>query len=389
MSSFGGSPEVTQPKTNRISYTALLGVVWALTGLATSLVAARLAIHIKFGRRQLIDDTLLVLALCMLISNSIVTSLMAEPMYDLLKYSHGLLIPGPEFMTRSTFYLKCQFASTVLFWSCLWTVKACFLAFFYQLSNQTLWPRRFWWAVAVITAISYVGCVITYPLSCTSFVLGQCEKPINIYLSAVSLRFSTAVDMITDFLIIVIPLWLTIGLKMSLAQKMGLLGVLCLGVITMIFAAVRVVVTSSEGGVHPEITWLALWSGIETSVAVSVACMTSFRVLFTQLRHGSSYRSRSGPSNGHGIGTPNIRSSSGPKKSWRSGTKELDSMTDPSVEMENFARQKHARTVCVGAEEVEGEGGLVERDWPETASEERILPPESIRVQKTWKVSNA
>lgn len=159
-------------------------VIWSLCGFCILLVSARLAIHLKFSRRLWIDDAFTVLALFILIANTIVTTLMAPPLYEILLLSAGLLIPDAGFMDRATFYLKCQFASTVLFWSCLWAVKGCFLAFFWRLTNQLTWPRRAWWVVAVITVLSYIGSVITYPVSCTSFVLGQLallllQKPLD------------------------------------------------------------------------------------------------------------------------------------------------------------------------------------------------------------------
>lgn len=94
-------------------------------------------------------------------------------MYEILNVSNGRRVPDEGFADRASVYLKCQFASTVLFWSCLWAVKACFLAFFYRLTDQLIWPRRFWWAIATFTVLSYIGAIITYPVSCTSFVLGK------------------------------------------------------------------------------------------------------------------------------------------------------------------------------------------------------------------------
>ena len=93
-------------------------------------------IRIRFSRKLFADDYFCLLALSILIANSVVTQLMAPPMYNLLEVATQRAKPGPTFMARSTFYLKCQFVSTVLFWSCLWAVKGCFLAFFFRLTNR-------------------------------------------------------------------------------------------------------------------------------------------------------------------------------------------------------------------------------------------------------------
>lgn len=215
---------------------------------------------------------------------------------------------------------------------------------------------------------------------------------------------------------------------MSLAQKLGLLGILCLGesllcnhtliaalaalhshftnfekrltdlcltgIVTMVFAAVRVAVMQTEGGKqHPEISWLALWSGIESSVAVSVACMTSFRVLFTHMRHGSSARHRQYYESAGGRVYPSStgappKASHGSKKAWRSSTRDLGEVTEVDVEMEKLGQSHLVHTTCVGIEEARAASQASERDWPDTASQERILPEEAICVKTTWQTTH-
>lgn len=196
--------------------------------------------------------------------------------------------------------------------------------------------------------------------------------------------------MITDFLIILIPLWLTFGLKMSLGQKLGLVGVLCLGVITMVFSAIRIIVTNTNS-VHPEISWLALWSCIESSIAVIVACLTSFRILFTQLKKGSSYPG------GYGGRSNNIanryanHSKSGQRdlegsKNAKDTVREMGS-EDDSIEMDAVKRHKGV-TTCIGGDDGRASSVGSDKDWHgDTGSVERILPSEAIRVQTTWRVN--
>lgn len=68
---------------------------------------------------------------------------------------------------------------------------------------------------------------------------------------------------------------------------MGLFLALCLGVVIIIFSVVRIIVTNTDG-VHPEVSWLALWSVIESSVAVIVACLTSFKALLVDRQRAQS-----------------------------------------------------------------------------------------------------
>lgn len=94
-------------------------------------------------------------------------------MYELLNVGAGLAIPGADFLPNASYYLKLQFALTMLYWSCLWAAKACFLSFFHRLVRGLKYCRWAWYATVVFTTLSYIGCVITYPVSCSSFVLGE------------------------------------------------------------------------------------------------------------------------------------------------------------------------------------------------------------------------
>ena len=48
----------------------------------------------------------------------------------------------------------------------------------------------------------------------------------------------------------------------------------------MIASIIRVVVTT-DGSENDDLTWMSTWAGIEMGVAIIVACLASFRVLFT------------------------------------------------------------------------------------------------------------
>lgn len=72
-----------------------------------------------------------------------------------------------------------QFAITLVFWSCLWTVKASFLTLFYPLGNGLKLDRMLWYGATTITVIGYIFCVISYPLSCTEFTVGTIGKTRN------------------------------------------------------------------------------------------------------------------------------------------------------------------------------------------------------------------
>lgn len=53
-------------------------------------------------------------------------------------------------------------------------------------------------------------------------ILEQCESQIHVSRSLVSLRYSTAVDIISDALIIALPLYLAFRVQRPLSQKLAL-----------------------------------------------------------------------------------------------------------------------------------------------------------------------
>jgi hypothetical protein len=170
---------------------------------------------------------------------------------------------------------------------------------------------------------------------------------------------------------------------MNLQQKLGLGAVLCLGVITVVFSAIRVIVTLPGSTLHPEISWLASFSALESGVAVVVVCLTSFRVLVTQTRQGSSRRGYIAETGG----TPrHARNSRGAAKISISMTRTGTIPLDHNLELSDY---KHTAVVTVADIVEHGEGsGTSGVDWEDRTSQERIISPEGIRVQSSWRVTN-
>ena len=122
---------------------------------------ARIAIRLKISHRLYIDDAWASLSLAILLGLALVLTVAIPSMYQVLNVGAGLEEPAPDFLENATFYLKMQFALTYLYWSCLWAVKACFLAFYHRLTKNLKYCRQAWWTIVVITLLSYIGAMIT------------------------------------------------------------------------------------------------------------------------------------------------------------------------------------------------------------------------------------
>lgn len=85
-------------------------------------------------------------------------------------------------------------------------------------------------------------------------------------------------DILTDILVISFPLALLWKVQIKTRQKFSVGLILCLSIVMIIIAAVRI--GGIKGG-HGEvdIVWLAFWQQQECSIALTMVCVTAFRSL--------------------------------------------------------------------------------------------------------------
>lgn len=271
-----------------ISEEGFLAVIWTMTSIATLFVIARAYVRVKYTRRIMLDDYLVAIACVLLLTLASLYTYGAHEMFYLIRLTAGLLpMPATEaeslaMIAKTEFFLRQSFAGMMVFWTSLWTVKASFLAFFYPLSNGLPWDRRFWWGVSTIVLLTYIAIMIDFSLVCGSdisnnFTLGKCAKPHHIKHQQLSLRMSTAFDIATDLLIMMLPWKLVLVVRKSTKEKLMIGCVIGLGIFIIIFSIIRVIITNTTQ-TSPSPIWIELWSGIETSVAVIVISATAFRI---------------------------------------------------------------------------------------------------------------
>lgn len=134
--------------------------------------------------------------------------------------------------------------------------------------------------------------------------IGACETPRDIHYSNACLYVAAVFDIASDLMsessdatrieandqtVMALGLKLLRKLRVSPREKLALAAIFSVGLIKITFAVIRVVkIGASATHVNP--IWLALWSMIEASVAVVVACLPSFKVLFAHGRRQSEIR---------------------------------------------------------------------------------------------------
>lgn len=86
-------------------------------------------------------------------------------------------------------------------------------------------------------------------------------------------------DVVTDCLVVSFPIALLWKVRINVRQKLGLALFLCLSLIMVIIAIVRVAGIKLSGG-NVDIVWLAFWMQQECSIAVIMVSSSAFRSFF-------------------------------------------------------------------------------------------------------------
>ncbi|KAJ5676280.1 hypothetical protein N7536_012452 [Penicillium majusculum] len=257
---------------------ARIAITWAGAGLGILFTSARIAIRMVYVKRLLADDYFMLLALAFLITNAILQTLQAPHLYYMV-----LNMTGPDIVHHGLHYTYYEFAIIGVFWSVLWSVKASFLALFWMISNGLPRYRRVWWATVVFAAVAYIGCWIASVYTChppsNYFKFGKCTKPIDQRGSVISISYSTAVDILTDLLIMSLPLRIIWQAKINMQQKIGLVIVFCLGIVIVAAAIIRAVAIT--GKAYSDQAALAVWSIVESSISIIVGCLPPFRAIIS------------------------------------------------------------------------------------------------------------
>lgn len=91
------------------------------------------------------------------------------------------------------------------------------------------------------------------------------------------------------FIVMALPLAMLKGLQMRTSAKVGLAGVFCCAFITIVFDILRAVETDMKGGVKGS---TALWTNLESAVAVIVSCLPTLSALFNPKNEHNGGRGR-------------------------------------------------------------------------------------------------
>lgn len=309
-------------------------------------IARFIARWMKLRRAPLeLEDIFLFLALA---SWAIVAGLYLTilPMfYGLYDIALGL-VPKPsaqESYDKSRAINTYFFVVQIFFWTVLWSVKLSLLFQFKKLTKGIILYERIWWGVLAFTILTWIASQITNLTSCHTlaayFEPGACYLPEDFRNKEISLWFSLGCDLLTDVLIMAIPIRVLASLQINTKEKISIAFVFLVGVITMVAAIVRCVSLKGKqsGSGELSVPWLIFWGAIECAVAIIVACLPSFAIFIrTKIKKNSS--GVNGYSNSRAYGPSSHIAGTAASKMGTRGAKRQSVMLDDLSEREDLDR---------------------------------------------------
>ncbi|KAF2877283.1 hypothetical protein BDV95DRAFT_589883 [Massariosphaeria phaeospora] len=248
---------------------AVIAGLSIITGITTVALCARLYIHWSRFSRLYWDDLLVVIAWALSIPLTMIAVLGQSPESTL----HGQL-----FFSRPV--------AQAFFYTSLWSIKFAFLVFFRRLGFCIFYRLRIYWkCTLVFTLLTYVILWAINPYKCWAEkgILGCTAGPTYKNMAITTISIATVFDVLTDLLIMAIPLSTTSKLRLSRRNKFILYTLFSLVLITTAVSIARMVMTISalSSGDKSYAQRLRVLTQVEVSTAIIVACVCSFRTIFT------------------------------------------------------------------------------------------------------------
>ncbi|KKZ68594.1 hypothetical protein EMCG_01044 [[Emmonsia] crescens] len=234
------------------------------------------------------EDLFVVLSWLSFLAMTILYLIVNPRLYRLTAFLAG----GPAYAAFADdvlFVKKIFFCTTLLLWVSLWSVKFSLLVLYRRLLSRLKTEIRLWWIVVIFTVL--------------------------VKAQLASLYYSYAVDVITDIMIMALPVKLLWSLRLPLLQKASLGALFSVGLICIAIATVRVVQIGSKAKNNstPSSSWLAFWGILETGIAVIIGCLPALAIIYrkqqaTRRTYGRGYSSMEGRQNKNSIPLSNTSS---------------------------------------------------------------------------------
>lgn len=281
------SSNFSQPsKPPKISQEAFQVSAGFLLGIAVMVAGGRISARFYKSHGVTVDDGFFFLAITTFISGTTVLYLDLPYIYLQENVEARLRAAPADLVSQLIHSEKLQDTATTLLGTTIISVKFSFLFFFRDLLRQQKRMLAWWWCIFVFLIPTAPILMFSNLISCSYFderILVECVTPVALARQNGTLRATATVDIVSDALLISIPVILLWNVKINLRRKLALWGILCLSIFTAITAVIKV----AGGNIsHDQVdsAWAIFWLQAEAAVAIIVVSITAFRALFVAHR---------------------------------------------------------------------------------------------------------
>ncbi|CAI6336782.1 unnamed protein product [Periconia digitata] len=251
------------------------------------LPAAFIAVGLRLYARRLTrggygkDDVAILLAL--LFTSAFVAMCIWETVLGMGR--HQILLKPENAVTS----VKVTLAAMMLYNPAIFFTKLSILFFYYTLFPSVTF-RRVLWGVGVFILCYSITSSFVNLLQCVPIaanwdpVLAATAKCVDFGAELIAL---STINAVTDFALLVLPMPILWRLHLSLKKRLSVMAMLALGAATVIVSIIRANYVSTVSFTNG--TWNnsfgAMWSVVETCLAIVSACVPTLRPLYEKIFH--------------------------------------------------------------------------------------------------------
>ncbi|KAG8156326.1 hypothetical protein KVR01_013778 [Diaporthe batatas] len=153
-------------------------------------------------------------------------------------------------------------------WTSLYIIKLSFMVFFHGLGNNFRAQKFVWWGVLIVIVACYIVSVAMFDYGCLTadwkHIITKCASKETMQYEFTTARVSTALDVLSDALIVVVPSHVVWKSMLPLRKKLVLVAVCSLTLFMMICAIIRIGVGMKDK--LTDLSWFLTWNSVEMTL---------------------------------------------------------------------------------------------------------------------------
>ncbi|AEO62908.1 uncharacterized protein THITE_40285, partial [Thermothielavioides terrestris NRRL 8126] len=177
------------------------------------------------------------------ISSTIVWQLYLPDLYNMAHAVEGTFVPGPTFVQDTQAALRACGVMSITVYIGLWLIKSSFLALFYRLGHQIPLYLYAWWVCAALIMACGFASLGLNQYECMfgdiDVIFATCMLPDSLHSVYIKEIVASVLDVFSDLLLIIFPVWILWSTHVSFRQKVVLSAIFCLVGLTISMTIVR------------------------------------------------------------------------------------------------------------------------------------------------------